>query len=428
MRLRGVWILKEDTTDSYYCMVCTTGRCTKWPALVRSVHSDLAVCRHFSRFLSPSLPPINRNLTKLAAFLLAQPHHYPDRMASSLLLRHSGSFAKARFRRRLVASAKGLSLETSESGSSSWRAGSFLGSTARSLVTSLSDQEREDANTSTKASWLRDLKANPALQRHHVSMFESGTQAFQLSDHVPITTSHVQLSRAIQLEPPSTGSVVRPGSCLRHLIARERAASAIGIRALSTWTPAGTHIHSNVLLSRIPMPSNPYQCSSFSTNSDGSRTRDPRIVRGGIRKTKIPTPSSGPNQQPMKPEDMIEEINKKSKTVVLPAVVSGLKAVLRFLLHLPKNIFFYVTHPSEVKEWWSRMKKTIKDEIDHYWVGTKVRNFDVGDCSVLFLPYSKSKNYPCDESYSGQISRRQGICFDVHYGGLHSPAENESSF
>lgn len=75
----------------------------------------------------------------------------------------------------------------------------------------------------------------------------------------------------------------------------------------------------------------------------------------------------------MKPEDVIEELNKKSKTVVLPALTSGLKAVFSFLLNLPKNLFFYITNPSEVKEWWNGMKKVIKEEIDHYWVGTKVR-------------------------------------------------------
>lgn len=155
---------------------------------------------------------------------------------------------------------------------------------------------------------------------------------------------------------------------LMNLVVSERAATDLAARAFSTWATSYTYQH----LAQSQRNFWGRQAALFSTNSDGSRIRDPRIVSAGIRKTKIPTPDTGEEQQSMKPEDVVQEISNKSKTIVLPALQSGLQAVFNFMLSLPKNLLFYLMNPSEIKEWWVRMKKVVTEEIEHYVVGSKL--------------------------------------------------------
>lgn len=158
-------------------------------------------------------------------------------------------------------------------------------------------------------------------------------------------------------QPPAS---IRSCLSFNQLVAANRAATDLAMRALMTWassTRTTPYNHS--------VDWQKHSLAFVSTSSEDSRLQDPKLR---IPQTKIPTPPSGPKQQSMKPEDVIQEINTKSKT----AITSGLRALLKFLLNLPRNMFYYATHPSEVVEWWNNMKKVIKDEIDHYWVGTKV--------------------------------------------------------
>jgi len=161
-------------------------------------------------------------------------------------------------------------------------------------------------------------------------------------------------------------SRLRSDLTLNRRLAPEQVASDLARRALATWASNEYH---NCIMSGGSRNRNHYQQNTlafFSTNSKRGRS--------GIGKTKIPTPHSDElNQRPMNPEDVMNEINKKSKTVFLPAILSGLKTMLIFFWKLPMNLLYYVFHPSEVKESWNHMKTVIKHEIDHYWAGTKVR-------------------------------------------------------
>jgi len=53
------------------------------------------------------------------------------------------------------------------------------------------------------------------------------------------------------------------------------------------------------------------------------------------------------------------------------------RIVLSFLVKLPMNLIFYVTHPKERKEKIQELKGHAKKEFDHYWTGSKLLMADV---------------------------------------------------
>jgi hypothetical protein len=52
--------------------------------------------------------------------------------------------------------------------------------------------------------------------------------------------------------------------------------------------------------------------------------------------------------------------------------VTAFKTIVMFLVKLPGNFFYYITHPTERKERLASLKQLARDEAHHYWVGTKV--------------------------------------------------------
>ena len=312
----------------------------------------------------------------------------------SLLLKKSmASAAKAGARRRLPASSSNEAWFPSAE-RSFWHYNSkrdhyhssarLFGTTARSLVTSWRDRDDSDTNTNDRLKQKRQLTiqcSTNGMMVNAPSFISRGSFAPTVGYGVlraasfsatTAVNSFSQSSRGFT-SGRAPGTFVRfahpPGSirssiALSQLVASERSATDAALRALTTWVLSNSSSNNNNRHQDIAL-------RFRSTNNDGSR-RD--LVRGGIRKTKIPMPPSGdPNERSMKPEDVMNEINTKSKTVVLPAILSGLKTALVFLLRLPKNLLFYLMNPSEVTASWKHIKKVIKDEVDHYWVGTKVR-------------------------------------------------------
>lgn len=312
----------------------------------------------------------------------------------SLLLRKSvTSAAKVGARRRLPSSSYSGDAWFPSAECSFWHqrngkdyqhssARSF-GTTVRSLVTSWRDQD--DYEKSKDCQEQRQLTIRPSTLSSNGRMLHAPPLISRVSFAPPMDHGTYRAYSRFTATKPSFYSrgfssrgapgmlvrfvpqprSIRSSLALSQLVAAERSASDAALRAFTTWvlSSSNNQYYQNLGLRFI------------STNSDGSRPRHPDLVRKGIRKTKIPTPPSGdPNeQQSLKPEDVMKEINKKSKTVVLPAIWSGLKKALGFLLNLPKNLVFYLMNPSEVVAGWKHIKKVIKDEVDHYWVGTKVR-------------------------------------------------------
>ena len=275
--------------------------------------------------------------------------------------------------------------------------------TARSTLTSYRDQEEEQQNyqaSEKNPSLLLPSKLNinssgPTWRGREYpqgSRYMSTDTRSSTHNSFRGRVNHFHCSRAgiVRYTPPPAS--IRTTLGWSQCIAAERAATDLAIRALNTWT----NQYQNNLLDAFQQQNTGssrkknHQVAFFSTNFDGGPNRDQynHIARTGIRKSKIPTPESGESQRSMKPEDVLNEINKKSKTVVLPAIVSASKAVMMFLLRLPFNTIYYMIHPAKAREKWDDMKQFIKEEVDHYWVGTKVK----WSCLILFCLTWETKN------------------------------------
>lgn len=136
------------------------------------------------------------------------------------------------------------------------------------------------------------------------------------------------------------------------------------------------------------------QCSYFSTQVDeksatsaskapppgGGTGSGKSIPSPRLGTTKIPTPVGSAPPDPSALEKLRKATPKSLVHKGMDLTISLFKSLVGFVLRLPGNIFFYVTHPDDLKQAFADMKQKAKDEVHHYWVGFKVRSF------VAFLP------------------------------------------
>ena len=97
-----------------------------------------------------------------------------------------------------------------------------------------------------------------------------------------------------------------------------------------------------------------------------------------MSRTRIPTPSSSPPEAPNPLTTLAKTTPKNIIRKGLDLIIRVFDVGLRFLWRLPFNIIYYLRHPLEAKQYMLDMKKTVMDEVDHYWVGTKVSSTVVG--------------------------------------------------
>lgn len=106
----------------------------------------------------------------------------------------------------------------------------------------------------------------------------------------------------------------------------------------------------------------------FSTETEGKKPVKPPSPRIGT--TKVPTPASAPVQT-----NYFASLTASPKIIVqkiMDLTISVFKTVFGFLIRLPGNMWFYISHPTERKERIAGLQQLAKDELHHYWVGTKV--------------------------------------------------------
>jgi hypothetical protein len=130
-----------------------------------------------------------------------------------------------------------------------------------------------------------------------------------------------------------------------------------------------------------------------SSSNESSVKKPPPYSRTTLGTTKVPTPPSAP---PM--ENPLQKLATTTpKSVVRKGVdlaVSAFKVVVTFLLKLPGNMYYYLTHPMERKERFASLKQMAKDEAHHYWVGTKVCSPAV--ClPIIYLHGAIKTTYAC---------------------------------
>ena len=106
--------------------------------------------------------------------------------------------------------------------------------------------------------------------------------------------------------------------------------------------------------------------TTTTTSYDRSRMLRP------LSRTRVPTPPSPSPEPTINPLKSLTDYKSMIRQG-LDLTVAAVSAVWRFFFRLPSNLFYYATHPSAIKEQYEAMKKVVKDEVNHYWVGTKVR-------------------------------------------------------
>ena len=106
---------------------------------------------------------------------------------------------------------------------------------------------------------------------------------------------------------------------------------------------------------------------------------------------RIPTPQSSPNSS------MLSFSSFDPKAIingVLETSWNFTKIFLTFLVKLPMNLYFYLTHPTQRREKIQEIKGHAKKEFDHYWTGTKVGlqlvalNWCHGGVSLFLITFS----------------------------------------
>jgi hypothetical protein len=107
------------------------------------------------------------------------------------------------------------------------------------------------------------------------------------------------------------------------------------------------------------------QTTHFSSSGSGSMNRN-------LGTTKVPTPQSSPPTEPSTFERLKETTPRRILQQGMDATVSLFKVLVSFILELPGNTFFYLTHPDDLRQALANIKKTAQDEIHHYWVGFKL--------------------------------------------------------
>ena len=125
---------------------------------------------------------------------------------------------------------------------------------------------------------------------------------------------------------------------------------------------------------------------------------------------KIPEPKSAHTSN-----SMFSLASSDPKALVLKLLESTwgvTKTVITFLVKLPVNIFFYMTHHQERRDKIQEIKHHAKKELDHYWTGTKVRGQIFMLCIGIQIADDTELNSFCCRSFSWQMSGRHGISCD----------------
>jgi hypothetical protein len=120
-------------------------------------------------------------------------------------------------------------------------------------------------------------------------------------------------------------------------------------------------------------------CFSTTTpkqEEEKKKTDAKHIPSSKLDKTRVPTPPSSPHVDTNPLKRLASTDPKSVVRKGLDMTVSTFSTILRFLFRLPGNLFYYGTNPAVTRQKWADMKHLIREEVNHYWVGTKVRSIE----------------------------------------------------
>lgn len=110
-------------------------------------------------------------------------------------------------------------------------------------------------------------------------------------------------------------------------------------------------------------------CNGFITARNFSQRVTPNRK---LETTDIPIPASSPPVQANPLETLKKTTPKGLIRKGLDLTIHVFQTIINFLLKLPGNTYYYITHPKERQEAIEGLGKSIKHEVDHYWNGTKL--------------------------------------------------------
>lgn len=90
-------------------------------------------------------------------------------------------------------------------------------------------------------------------------------------------------------------------------------------------------------------------------------------------KIKVPTPTQQFSTLTTGEDGKKETMAQRAKS----AVVSTTKVVWQFTYQLPGNVWFFLTHPAELRQRMSDIQEMVRKEAHHYWMGTKLLWADI---------------------------------------------------
>lgn len=117
------------------------------------------------------------------------------------------------------------------------------------------------------------------------------------------------------------------------------------------------------------------QVQFFSTQPQPSHdagASKPILPSHTLGTTRIPTPPSSPPQDPNPLEQLRQTTPKGILHKGMDLTVSLFRMAVGMVLRLPGNVWFYITHPDELRQAWAHVKQAAQDEVHHYWVGFKL--------------------------------------------------------
>jgi hypothetical protein len=291
-----------------------------------------------------------------------------------LLTRSSGA---SKLCRRRYTSKNDLSLRPLSSSSS-----------ASASLQAREKRERDEANRSiipSNASLLGSTRLD-LYQKHQDSWSENHHMAKDIVYRFSADLNRISTSYSIKSELASLMTGRSTSSLLPNRVLAD--CSLPTSDGISTTTaiqrgPAAWRSISNTSLGsagqnlrqgrRVPYQRHQYQhisqnCFFFSTESEGKTPNKAPSPRIGT--TKVPTPASAPVQT-----NYFATLTASPKIIlqkIMDLTISVFKTVFGFLIRLPGNTWFYISHPTERKERIAGLQQLAKDELHHYWVGTKV--------------------------------------------------------
>jgi hypothetical protein len=135
-------------------------------------------------------------------------------------------------------------------------------------------------------------------------------------------------------------------------------------------------------LSSLSSSYSSFSSSSFPSPPDNTQ-KTTKSFATQISTTQVPTPSIPSSDQ----SSFLHRIMKSSPGMIVrytaEAIYNTSRTVLVFTLWtIPKSIIYYIRHPAERKARMASLKQSARDEIHHYWVGTKVNYIKSGGRNV----------------------------------------------